>query len=466
MRGKTFFILALAVLLVAFSGCQAEFTFEPSASGAPLPLTGENASRLGAAALILEEQEGLDHFAIIPVSADTGERIADAQSIELGGEIAYGFSRDRSQMAFLSNHTDDCEKYCLRVMDLRRWEEIGQPIPVEKDFSTWFMLPAFDAASNRIPVILNRQTDTASDVILVDRSQGAVTARVSLSANVTQVAVTGQGDIAIYGIQTMRDGSGPVAYLALLSGADLRTLWEQTAPEIVFFEGKMDHTDPFSGRFYDPAAVFAPDGSRLFIAAADRPVLLTVDFAQQRISSIRIAPRTGWLERLFEVKAAHAKTMNGITRSGVLSPDGRYLFIVGQEYRAKQNARGEYETERIPLGLQVIDTQDGALVREVDTNASQVSITPDGKTLLLGGWQDDLSGGHDWVEIVDLSSLKSIQRLKGYARPSRLLDGSTAWLLVPASNGITTEVELYRPGDREPRSRVTHTRYVDWIVIQ
>lgn len=466
MRRNFVTILALSALMAAVSGCQPGFSLERSAPGALLPLTGENASHLGASALILEEQEGMDHFAIMPISAETGERIADAKPIELGGEIAYGFSRDRVQMAFLSNRTKGCEKYCLRVMDLRSWGEVGKPIPVEKGLSSWFLLPdSFDSDEATLPIIINKQTDTVSEVILVDRSAGAVTARVNLPASITKAALTAQGNVALYGLQTKRDGSGAAAYLALLSGADLSTLWEQESPEIVFYEGEPDHTDPVSVRSYDPAAVFAPGGGRLYVTAADRSVLLTVDFEQRSISSHKILPRVSWLEHLLGVTVAHAKTMNGVRKSGVLSPDGRYFFVVGQEYRAVKNDRGEYDVERIPLGLQVIDTQDGTLLREVNTDAHQVHLTPDSKMIILNGWRENKNGGQKWGKLMDASTWKVTQRLNGYARPSRLLDGSTALLVVQPGNGNSTELVLYRPGDPEPRIRVTHTRYIDWIVI-
>lgn len=458
-------ILAMSATLAALAACQPEFTPAVGEADASLPLTGADASRLGAAALTLQEQSGLDQFSIVPVSAETGEPVADVLPIELGGEIAYGFSRDRTQMAFLSNRTEGCEKYCLRVMDLIRWEETGQPIPVEKDFSTWFMVPEFDSTSTVLPVILNRQTDTVSDVVLVDRTAGVVKARVDLPANVLQAATTSQGDLAVYGIQTLRDGSGPVAYLALLSGTDLSKLWEQTAPEIVFFEGEVDHTDPTKGRYYDPAVVFAPDGGTLYVAAAEKPLLMTVDFEQRSVTTAKITPRTGWLDRLFGVTTVYAKTMNGISKSGVLSPDGRYLIVVGQETQAEKNDRGEYTDKRIPLGLQVIDTQDGALLREVDTNAHFVSLAQDGKTLLLSGWSYDDNGGRDWVELLDITSWKVTQHLEGYVRPSRLLDGSFALLAVPSGSGTTQKINLYRPGDTAPRSQVTHNRYIDWIAI-
>lgn len=468
MRKNALFIRFLTLFLAvstAFAACQPGFAPAVSAPDGPLPLTGANASRLGAAALTLQEQSGADQFAIVPVSAETGQPVTDAQPIALGGEIAYGFSRDRTQMAFLSNRTVGCEKYCLRVMDLIRWEETGRPIPIEKDFSTWFMVPEFDSTSTVLPLIVNRQTDTVSDVVLVDRSAGEVKARVDLPANVLQAAVTAQGDLAVYGIHTLRDGSGPVAYLALLSGTDLSTLWEQVTPEIVFFEGEVDHTDPTKGRYYDPGVVFSSDGNTLYVAAAEKPLLITVDFEQRSITTANIAPRTGWLERLFGVTVAHAKTMNGISKSGVLSPDGRYLIVVGQETQAEKNERGEYTDKRIPLGLQVIDTQDGALVREMDTDASHLSLSPDGKIILLSGWTDDDNGGREWVELLDINSWKVTQHIDGYMRPSRLLDGSFVWLAVPSGSGTTQQINLYRPGDKAPRSQVTHTRYLDWIAI-
>jgi hypothetical protein len=474
MRKLLFFTLLLAGFVLGSSGCQAQPT-GLAVENPPLPQTGLESSpktkpsRLGAVALTIQEQPGTNTFAIIPVSADTGKPIADIQPVVLGGDIAYGFSHDRSQMAFLSNRSEGCLTYCLRIMDLLSWQEMVQPIPVEKDLSAWFVVPEFDEAADIIPLIMNRQTDTKSELLLVDRAQGKVSARADVPANLSLAATTPEGNLAVYGLHSARSGTQPVVYLALYDGTDLRLLWEKTLDDIPLqagFEG--DHSDPMQGTYYQPAEAFTPDGSKLYLVAADRPLLVTVDFQKQAVRSIEIRQPLSLIERLlaFGARTVSAKYMNGISKAGVLSPDGSRLYVVGLETRAVQNTRGENEIKETPLGLQVIDTQNGALLEQIETDANQLALSADGQTLLLNGWRNSRTGSTaPWTEVLDIAEMKVVQRVSGTAYPSHLVDGSPAWLAFDQFGGVKTILTLYRPGDTNPRSQVSGSGYVDWVVI-
>jgi hypothetical protein len=447
---------------------------KPSSTQAPISEVKDSpenaaAKTVGTAALVITEQRRANTFSVIPVSAGSGEPLEGFEPLVLGGEIAYGFSSDRSQMAFLSNRSDGCQTYCLRVLDLRTWEEIVQPVPVDNALSAYFVVPEFDAANNTIPIILNKQTDSASQVMLVDRSKREVTARVDLPSNIHEAAYTSQGALAVYGAQTNAEGTGPLFYLALLDGENLTLLWESNVPEITMFSGDVvDHTDPIGGHYYEPAKIFSPDGSNLYVVAADKPLLVTVDLVNKTISSAKIEPRISWLEKILvsSVRTAQAKFLNGVSKSGAIAPDGRYLYVVGEESRATKNDRGDYDMEFLPLGMQVIDTQDGALVRELATDASYLAISPDGTSLMLQGWKRIKGGNaHPWTDVLDLQSMQVAQSLEGTAYPSRLLDGSTAWLVVGESNGSTSKISLFQPGASSPQSQMIESGYLDWIVI-
>lgn len=458
MRRSSVFLLFLTLLLLN-AGCQPRLID----AQIPLPLTGAAESRLGAAALTIQEQPGENAFAIVPVSTQTGQPLDGASPLALGGAIAYGFSKDRTQMAFLSNRTEGCLTYCLRIMNLVNWQEMVTPIPVEKRMSAWFIVPEFDQTSDRIPLILNLQTDTSGELLLVDRVQRSVTARVSLPASVYQAVITPEGNLAVHGLTSGKSGTEPLLYLALFDGTDLHLLWEKTLPEVpIFVDGGGNHSDPLKGKYYEPAAVFTGDGSRLYIAAADQPLLLTVDFPAGVVRSTKIEAPMSWWERLLAHSAStvQAKAMNGTSKVGVLSPDGRYLYVVGQEMVTVQNTQGGFETTVVPLGLQVIDTRDGTLLQQIETKASRVTLAMDGKTLLLHGWDD-----HPWTDVLDTTSWQVRQRIAGFTAPSRLLDGSFAWLVSQERGGQISSLEVFLPGEPEARSQITASGYLDWIVI-
>ena len=141
------------------------------------------------------------------------------------------------------------------------------------------------------------------------------------------------------------------------------------------------------------------------------------------------------------------------------------MFVVGQQSVATKKDDDEFDMSTIPLGLQVIDTKDGSLVQQIDTQASQVSLSRDGKTLLLNGWGTNGVGDQSWTDVLDLSSMEVVQRVNGTASSSYLLDGSLAWLVTGFNSGSSFTIEVYRPGEASPRSHITRSSYVDWIIV-
>ncbi|RPJ52191.1 MAG: hypothetical protein EHM21_00815 [Chloroflexi bacterium] len=462
--------LPILILALSLAACQPGFQLSgASAAEKPLPLTGASASRLGAAALTLQMKHGTENFSLVPVSADTGQPLADAAPVVLGSSIFYGFSTDRGEMAVLSSQYPDCQTGCLRLIDLRSWKEVLKPFPLNKRFDAWAVIPEFDSASGRLAVIRNDSHESASLVELVDRVQSGVVRQQSLPANILKAAYTPAGALAVWGIQASQSGKESKAYVALLDGADLHLLWEMGLAEISFGSGWTDtaHSDPTQAQYLEPAAAFSADGSKLYVAAADRPLLVTVDLQKQSVTTARIQPRTGLLDRLMALGArpVQAKFMNGVSKVGALSQDGRYFYVAGQETKAVKNERGEYDMEFHPLGLQVIDTRDGALVRTIATETSRAELSPDGKALLLNGWRFTQSSSQSWAEVLDTASWEVKQEFEGSVFSTRLLDGSLAWLVIEQNDVNASKLSIYRPGESTPRSQVTKTTYVDWISI-
>jgi len=483
MRKIVFSTLILAGFLFVQARCMPEFKptqlkITPSTVPLSVPVAGSDSALQEPTALIIEQhmdattasggRPGVMNVTIVPVSAQTGSPIKGVEPIALGQGLNYSFSNDRSQMAVLSYSAKDCERYCLRIIDLDSWQEITGPIPLKKTLNDWFTLTEFDENSRYIPLLVSGNSSDTTEALLIDRTLQEVAVQVKLHSNVYAMTRTPDGSLAVYGTQTDPPNSEMLIYTALLDGTDLHTLWEQTLPEIKLSEGDLtDHSDPLAGVYYDPARIFSPDGSKLYIVAADEPTLYTVDFQTRTTQSFKIEPHLSWLEKLlaFDIRTAQAKMMNGIYKMGVASQDGRYLFVVGQQSVAIKKENDEFEVETIPLGLQVIDTTTGTLIQQMETKANRLSLSQDGKTLLLNSWE--LVGASDkiWTDVMDLATWKIIQRLNGTASASRLSDGSQAWLVTGANSGSSYTADIYRPGEATPRGHITRSSYVDWVIV-
>lgn len=473
MRKIAFSILLLAGFLLVQAGCMADFNPAPvdiTPSTAPIspPLTSVEITPEAPFAMIIEDHPSSNTRSIVPVSVESGEPIEGLEPIILGQGVFYGFSQDQSQMAVLSYSTSECQGFCLRILDLQSWQVISGPIPLKKHQDAWFTLPVFDENSRYFPLLVSGNSQDTTEALLIDRSLEQVAVQVKLESNVYAMTYTPDGSLAVYGTQTDPPDSEMQIYTALLDGSDLHVLWEQTLPEIKLSEGDLtDHSDPTLGVYYDPARIFSPDGSKLYIVAADEPTLVTVDYLTRTKQAFTIEPKLSWLERLlaFDLHTVQAKMMNGIYKTGVVSQDGRYLFVTGQQSVAVKKENNEFEVDTIPLGLQVIDTNNGRLVQQMETKANRLSLSQDGQTLLLSGWELSGTGEKVWTDILNLSSWEVVQRIDGMGSSSRLSDGSQAWLVIGANAGSSYTADIYLPGEESPRSRITRSSYVDWVII-
>lgn len=473
MRKILFSILLLAGFLLVQAGCVPEFSPTPvdlpttELPGAP-PAASSDAALDAPVAMIIEGHPESGSRSIVPVSAESGEPMEGLQPLVLGEGIFYGFSQDRSQMAVFSHSVKECKGFCLRIVDIRNWQEMQDPILLNYRKDAWLTVPTFDQDSRYIPLLVGGVSSNSTDVLLIDRSPSLDTVKTTLDANVYQASLTPDGNLAVYGVVPGSSKSELVIYAALLNGSNLQLLWEQTLPEIKLSEGDVsNHSDPSLAVYYDPAKIFSPDGGKLYIVAADEPTLVTVDFQSRTTTSVNIEPQLSWLQRLLalDIRSVQAKMLNGIYKMGVPSQDGRYLFVVGQQSVAVKKDNDEIQVDTLPLGLQVIDTQNGTLVQEIETSANRLSLSPDGKLLLLNSWEMTGASEKVWTDVLDLESWQIVQHLNGTVSPSRLSDGSQAWLVLGANSGSAYTADIYLPGEASPRAHLTRSSYVDWVIV-
>jgi WD40-like Beta Propeller Repeat len=214
--------------------------------------------------------------------------------------------------------------------------------------------------------------------------------------------------------------------------------------------------------------VFAPDKDVLYIVHADKDRLTAVDFGHHQVRTVDIRQPVSLFDRLMALTAgvAYAKTPDGYFKNAVISPDGKRLYILAQETHSTLNEKtGIWETQQTPLGMKVVQTVDGLDVSHLQTQATDIAISPDGNTLYLRSWSSLVNTAAPYTEIWDMPHHDLLKRLGGqYLTPSRQINGKPVLLLSGMDNGITFQAIL----DAQTYSVLhdwSEPLYGDWLVI-
>jgi hypothetical protein len=224
--------------------------------------------------------------------------------------------------------------------------------------------------------------------------------------------------------------------------------------------------EPGAAIYYSPGLAFSPVQDVLYIVHPDKDELTSIDFASRSIKTVEIQPRLTWFERFLSLTAgvAYAKAAAGTTRSAVISSDGQWIFSVGSRSEFVQQSNAEPDLVQTPLNFQVIDTSDGSEVAKIDSNASDLAISPDDKMVLVHSWEGD-SG--PWTDIFDLKSGKFIAHYEAaYLLVSRRMDGSPI-LVSSTQNGTNqSRMSAYSYSNGNLLGSWTIPVYGSWLTMQ
>ena len=220
---------------------------------------------------------------------------------------------------------------------------------------------------------------------------------------------------------TVNETSPDPPLAVLLDSTDLSVRWEADLEGVrhgivskdEHGDASVDMSQPGQGIYLYPGLAFAPERDILFVIHADEDKLTSVDFGAQNVSTAEIKSQLSRMERLLALTAsvAHAKVADGTSKVAVVSPDGLFLYIVGQRNDLIQDKNGNWQMIPNSLGLQIVRAQDGSRLSYIDTEASELSISSDGRYLYLRGWGEAQNSA--WTQVFDASTNQSITRLDG-----------------------------------------------------
>lgn len=455
-------ILLLLALLAACSaaGQSAEPTAEPATTaptslpeateapaatelpaGQPTAAAAPTAEPVAAEAPTLVPSDGRAIFAswdveqkattLRVVDPATGEPVPgfDAFPLNAYRDSAYylphAFSADGTQLAVLGTKGQTCFSYddgsscgptaeSLMLVDVPAWKATVVSLPVTGRAGT----PAFSQDGSRVALSVRNQDGSA--LMVFDGVTGDVLGQTTIPFEPALVGfANGGADVAVYG-QTEGEKAGVskpgTPQLLLLDAATLATSWETTFDSVLSGYWCTDKCDEGHGlrvsAIWTPAALLSPDGSNFYIVHADEDALTAVDLAARAVREMPIAAAQSWIDRLLAATAgvAHAKgAMNGATRTAVISPDGKTLYVSGETWTSPVDAEGNFTMYNEALPLQAVDAATGTILNESDAGSATLRMTPDGQTLLLMDW------GNNWPvnKALDAQTLDLVNQVVG-----------------------------------------------------
>lgn len=408
--------------------------------------------------------------ALFPLDPSRGTALPGYEPIPLGYSSYSAFSSDWKTLAVVSFPTETAYHGSLLLIDLSTWKTRK----FELDLQGWASAMVFSPDQTKLAIA---HSDSDYHLSMVDVKQGKITAQAEVDSFVSRLKFTRSGEtLMLYrpGASVPGELSPAAPQVSLLAATDLSPRWsaglenvrDGIYPADETVKTQVDLYKPGNALYFSPGLVFAPDQDVLYIAHADSAQLTTVDFDGQTIKTLNIQPKLSWFERLLSLDAgiAHAKVADGTSKQAAISPDGHSLYVVGTSRISFEDQQKGWQMEETPLGLDVIQTSDAYRVEHFETDATELSLSSDGRFLYLRNWGDGIT--LPWTEIFDTASRKLSARKEAfYATPAPLLNGQ----YVLASTYVSMEepeqnhMSVLQPSDLSVLAEWTGPSFIYWL---
>lgn len=418
--------------------------------------------------LVSEWSGGSEGNVLFPLDPARGTALPEYAPISLGQIFFHAFSPDRQILAAVSFPNDSAYDGDLLLIDLPAWKTRRFKL----ELSGWVNTMVFSPDGKQLAIV---HGESNYKLTMVDVEDGVITARSRIDAFVSRLKFTESGEaLMLYSLTTNRANNltaSPPKVL-LLDAVDLTPRWSMDVEDVrdgIFPRDEnvtqQNYYEPGQAFFISPGLVFAPDRDVLYIVHADSEQLTTVDFEHQNIKTVDSQPKLTWFERLLSITAgvAHAKIGDGITRQAAISPDGQFLYVVGVNSATSQDQYGNWQMEQTPMGLEIIQTLDGSRVERIETDTTEVSLSPDSRLLYLRNWgssQDNIP----WTEIFDTTTGQLVTRKnKVSGMPALLMNGE--YLLVSTYSTAETShhMSVLTPDGSTVLAEWTDSKYIWWL---
>lgn len=374
---------------------------------------------------------------LTPVDPQNGLPVCGYQPLSFRDFFQYAFSPDQKILAITDEGNGSSADTHLHLVYLETWGAITPTISI----AGWPNSLVFNPAVTQLAILLYPDTgQPQGDTLMVmDLKNQKILKSQAIDFSPSLARYTPDGNqLVLFGGSQSAKAEIPIAHLRVLDTKDYSTIWNTHFPGIPdgMRTPKQTSTDPILDQ-WGPAVALSQDGRSLFILHADGACLTTVNLENHQFATQTVSRKLSWLDHLLDLGAqvAYAKGVNGTTRQGVLSANGLF-YVTGSTETTQVDDNGVWNFSYTPLGLKAIDVKTGDILNQMDTDATQLALSPDESRIYLQGSKDDKS----WTEVVSIDGLKLVRRMKNTTlTPVKLLSGKT---ILIAEQPITGGVSL------------------------
>jgi WD40 repeat protein len=404
---------------------------------------------------------------LFPLDPASGTALPGYESIPIGQGYSSAFSPDRRTLAVITFLNDRATKGNLLLIDLAAWKTRA----LELKPNGWASAMVFSPDGKRLAIADGLSTYRLT---VFDLEKKVVTAQQEEDFLITRLRFTSDSkSLMLYGTVidnrfTENEMSGGPPQVRLLDAADLTLLWSADLKAVrdgIFPTDEKvtpDLSQPGTAMYLSPGLVFEPEQNTLYVAHADSDQLSIVDFDAQKVETLEIQTELSWFERLLSLTAdvAHAKVVDGTSKQVAVSPDGQLLYVVGMRSESVQSKNGNWEMKQIPLGLEIIRTSDGNRVERFETDASDLSLSTDGRFLYLRNWTDETP----WTEVFDISTGQVLTHKEWiYATPALRMNGEPLLVSTYSTGEFSHHISIFQPDGSNRLAEWTSSNYVSWL---
>jgi hypothetical protein len=134
--------------------------------------------------------------------------------------------------------------------------------------------------------------------------------------------------------------------------------------------------------------------------------------------------------------------------------------VVGVNNATFQDRYGNWQMEQTPFGLEILQISDGSRVEHFETDATEVSLSPDGRFLYLRHRVKETP----WTEIFDIPNRQVVTRkVKIFASPALLMNGEFLLASTYSTSETSHHMSVLQPDGSSVLAEWKDSRYIYWL---
>ncbi len=285
-----------------------------------------------------------DRSELVVISSVSGQQIDAFTPIPIRDFYNYTFAPDGHSLALVANAN-------LYLIDLPSWKTREYDLGLHG----WMSSMVYRSDGSLLAIVSG---EPESNIWIIDPNRGEIRANQKADFSIRKIQFTANGqELMAYGPHIASTGVAANAGVsvgspkaALYSLSDLAPLWstelngvrDGTFPKKSDAPITEDIYLPGTAWHYEPGVAFSPNKDILYLVHGDEDRLTTVDFANQKVHTVDVHVKISWLDQLMKWTAgiAYAKGMDGTIKQAFISPDGKSLFVGGNTEAVTLEANG------------------------------------------------------------------------------------------------------------------------------